>query len=248
MLSGCLNREFASAVPRARLRFRGRTAHPGAVRREGSRGSGGNPSRSEPSSGPIEQADDVVATSDDQSGIPRHHASSYRRASPQQIAVGHLPSRFRLPQFEHDRGRDSAGLLRPPGTEIAVQESVDVRAGQDGASGRHAEHGNAVTDLDVGIDPAPEARVRRRHRGAGRRRLRARRSSARQSLSVMLVGMFSSLDSCRIARVLRPVDAGPTCKMTKWAAWASIGQIVQARFRPPLGDVHPRGGQGNQGN
>jgi hypothetical protein len=36
--------------------------------------------------------------------------------------------------------------------EIAVQQSIDVRAGQDWRVRRHAEHGNAVTNLDVGID------------------------------------------------------------------------------------------------
>jgi len=36
--------------------------------------------------------------------------------------------------------------------KIAVQESVNVCAGQDRRIRRHAEHGNAVTNLDVRID------------------------------------------------------------------------------------------------
>ena len=36
--------------------------------------------------------------------------------------------------------------------KIVVQESINVCAGQDRRISRHAEHGNAVTNLDVCID------------------------------------------------------------------------------------------------
>jgi hypothetical protein len=56
--------------------------------------------------------------------------------------------------------------------------------------------------------PVPEARVRRRHRPASAASTVT--LSARRSLSVMLVGIVSFLDICRIARRAGPVDARGT--------------------------------------
>ena len=42
------------------------------------------------------------------------------------------------------------------GVEIAVQQSIDVRAGQGWRVRWHPEHGNAVANLDVGVDQALE--------------------------------------------------------------------------------------------
>ena len=77
--------------------------------------------------------------------------------------------------------------------KIAVQESVNVCAGQDRRIRRHAEHGNAATNLDVRIDQPLKHAF-----DEGIDRLAASAAStailsARRSLSVMLVGMFPFL-------------------------------------------------------
>ena len=66
-----------------------------------------------------EQVDDIGAASNDKAVVARYHLASVSTGESKQITVGDLSSRFRLPQFEHERGRDSVGPKEMPGARYS---------------------------------------------------------------------------------------------------------------------------------
>lgn len=56
------------------------------------------------------------------------HLASVAAREAEEVEIGHLSSRFRLPQFEHDRRRDSVGPEEMPGARYSqLQQRIDSR-------------------------------------------------------------------------------------------------------------------------
>lgn len=71
---------------------------------------------------------DVLVTGGGKPLIAGDHLAAVSTGESKQITVGDLSSRFRLPQFEHHRGRDSVGPEEIPGARYSqLQQRIEGR-------------------------------------------------------------------------------------------------------------------------